>query len=278
MPYKGKELSMLIFLPKEMKDDTTGLEKVVITKHTHTHTHMHTDTCNCWCCVHHSWRSCWPMRNLWSGLIQTGWIELRSKWSCRDSRWRRRVTWKMSWKAWAWWMLSITKRATSLVRHVILFCFYSCTVWFCMKDLYFQWGTFTVLCWYFFHHWPKASLGIGCNSPSMSLAFPVFSFLVREVFWSHSCQVSEPAVLADTDNFLHCSAGGSCKGKQKPNYSSLEHVHSFYDFGNELWVTYSRQGPSLDSMWNTSCLVSHPLVGCASDLNRLSTIDACGIN
>ncbi len=41
MPYKGKELSMLIFLPKEMKDDTTGLEKVVITKHTHTHTYAH---------------------------------------------------------------------------------------------------------------------------------------------------------------------------------------------------------------------------------------------
>lgn len=44
MPYKGKELSMLIFLPKEMKDDTTGLEKVVITKHTQTHTHICTLT------------------------------------------------------------------------------------------------------------------------------------------------------------------------------------------------------------------------------------------
>lgn len=28
MPYKGKELSMLIFLPNEMEDSTTGLEKV----------------------------------------------------------------------------------------------------------------------------------------------------------------------------------------------------------------------------------------------------------
>ncbi|XP_076617122.1 leukocyte elastase inhibitor-like isoform X2 [Chaetodon auriga] len=28
MPYKGKELSMLIFLPKEIEDDTTGLEKL----------------------------------------------------------------------------------------------------------------------------------------------------------------------------------------------------------------------------------------------------------
>ncbi|XP_070841608.1 leukocyte elastase inhibitor-like [Chaetodon trifascialis] len=28
MPYKGKELSMLIFLPKEMEDNTTGLEKL----------------------------------------------------------------------------------------------------------------------------------------------------------------------------------------------------------------------------------------------------------
>ncbi|GLD55027.1 leukocyte elastase inhibitor-like protein [Lates japonicus] len=27
MPYKGKELSMLIFLPNEIEDDTTGLEK-----------------------------------------------------------------------------------------------------------------------------------------------------------------------------------------------------------------------------------------------------------
>ncbi|MEQ2308870.1 hypothetical protein AMECASPLE_032741 [Ameca splendens] len=28
MPYKGKELSMLIFLPKEIEDDTTGLQKL----------------------------------------------------------------------------------------------------------------------------------------------------------------------------------------------------------------------------------------------------------
>lgn len=28
MPYKGKALSMLIFLPNEIEDDTTGLEKV----------------------------------------------------------------------------------------------------------------------------------------------------------------------------------------------------------------------------------------------------------
>lgn len=28
MPYKGKDLSMLIFLPNEIEDDTTGLEKV----------------------------------------------------------------------------------------------------------------------------------------------------------------------------------------------------------------------------------------------------------
>uniref|UniRef100_A0A668ALT2 Serpin B6 n=1 Tax=Myripristis murdjan TaxID=586833 RepID=A0A668ALT2_9TELE len=28
LPYKGKDLSMLIFLPKEMEDDTTGLEKL----------------------------------------------------------------------------------------------------------------------------------------------------------------------------------------------------------------------------------------------------------
>ncbi len=28
MPYKGKELSMLIILPDEIEDDTTGLEKV----------------------------------------------------------------------------------------------------------------------------------------------------------------------------------------------------------------------------------------------------------
>ncbi|XP_061569930.1 leukocyte elastase inhibitor-like isoform X2 [Cololabis saira] len=28
MPYKGKELSMLIFLPKDIEDDTTGLEKL----------------------------------------------------------------------------------------------------------------------------------------------------------------------------------------------------------------------------------------------------------
>uniref|UniRef100_A0A8P4KGV9 Serpin B6 n=1 Tax=Dicentrarchus labrax TaxID=13489 RepID=A0A8P4KGV9_DICLA len=28
MPYKGKDLSMLIFLPKEIEDDTTGLEKL----------------------------------------------------------------------------------------------------------------------------------------------------------------------------------------------------------------------------------------------------------
>lgn len=28
MPYKGKELSMLIFLPNEMEDSSTGLEKV----------------------------------------------------------------------------------------------------------------------------------------------------------------------------------------------------------------------------------------------------------
>ncbi|KAM6900505.1 leukocyte elastase inhibitor A-like [Xenentodon cancila] len=28
MPYKGKELSMLIFLPKAIEDDTTGLEKL----------------------------------------------------------------------------------------------------------------------------------------------------------------------------------------------------------------------------------------------------------
>ncbi|GLD55029.1 leukocyte elastase inhibitor-like protein [Lates japonicus] len=28
MPYKGKELSMLIFLPNEIEDDTTGLEKL----------------------------------------------------------------------------------------------------------------------------------------------------------------------------------------------------------------------------------------------------------
>ncbi len=43
MPYKGKELSMLIFLPKEIEDDTTGLEKV---GHTHTHTHSDTHTLN----------------------------------------------------------------------------------------------------------------------------------------------------------------------------------------------------------------------------------------
>ena len=28
MPYKGNDLSMLIFLPNEIEDDTTGLEKV----------------------------------------------------------------------------------------------------------------------------------------------------------------------------------------------------------------------------------------------------------
>lgn len=28
MPYKGMEMSMLIFLPEEIEDDTTGLEKV----------------------------------------------------------------------------------------------------------------------------------------------------------------------------------------------------------------------------------------------------------
>uniref|UniRef100_UPI0037E8D0A8 leukocyte elastase inhibitor B-like n=1 Tax=Semicossyphus pulcher TaxID=241346 RepID=UPI0037E8D0A8 len=35
MPYKGMELSMLIILPNEIEDDTTGLEKVK--NHTHTH-------------------------------------------------------------------------------------------------------------------------------------------------------------------------------------------------------------------------------------------------
>lgn len=33
MPYSGKEVSMLIFLPAEIEDDTTGLEKV---EHLHT--------------------------------------------------------------------------------------------------------------------------------------------------------------------------------------------------------------------------------------------------
>lgn len=28
MPYKGKDLSMLIFLPNGIEDETTGLEKV----------------------------------------------------------------------------------------------------------------------------------------------------------------------------------------------------------------------------------------------------------
>lgn len=28
MPYEGKDVSMLIFLPNEIEDDTTGLEKV----------------------------------------------------------------------------------------------------------------------------------------------------------------------------------------------------------------------------------------------------------
>lgn len=28
MPYKGNDLSMLIFLPNDIEDDTTGLEKV----------------------------------------------------------------------------------------------------------------------------------------------------------------------------------------------------------------------------------------------------------
>lgn len=28
IPYEGKDLSMLILLPKEIEDDTTGLEKV----------------------------------------------------------------------------------------------------------------------------------------------------------------------------------------------------------------------------------------------------------
>ena len=45
MPYEGKELSMLIFLPNDMKEGTTGLEKVGTprpTAHTHTHAHAHT--------------------------------------------------------------------------------------------------------------------------------------------------------------------------------------------------------------------------------------------
>lgn len=35
LPYKEKELSMLIFLPNEIEDDTTGLEKVGHTYSTH---------------------------------------------------------------------------------------------------------------------------------------------------------------------------------------------------------------------------------------------------
>uniref|UniRef100_A0A4W6G198 Serpin domain-containing protein n=1 Tax=Lates calcarifer TaxID=8187 RepID=A0A4W6G198_LATCA len=41
MPYKGKELSMLIFLPNEIEDGTTGLEKV---EHTRTRTSTHEET------------------------------------------------------------------------------------------------------------------------------------------------------------------------------------------------------------------------------------------
>lgn len=42
LPYKNKELSMLILLPMDIEDDTTGLEKV---EHSHhccpfKHTHM----------------------------------------------------------------------------------------------------------------------------------------------------------------------------------------------------------------------------------------------
>ena len=40
MPYKNKELSMLIFLPNEMEDGTTGLEKV---RHTCVHSLAHTN-------------------------------------------------------------------------------------------------------------------------------------------------------------------------------------------------------------------------------------------
>lgn len=38
MPYKGKDLSMLIFLPNDIEDDTTGLEKVCA----HTRTYVRT--------------------------------------------------------------------------------------------------------------------------------------------------------------------------------------------------------------------------------------------
>lgn len=52
MPYKGKELSMLIFLPNEMEDSTTGLEKVglaymykYITEDISTYIHTHIQVC-----------------------------------------------------------------------------------------------------------------------------------------------------------------------------------------------------------------------------------------
>lgn len=118
MPYKGKELSMLIFLPKAIEDGATGLEKVgplVCTPNWTCGRVMSTD----WFRVSAlSWRSCWRMRSLRSGLVQTWWMKLKSRWGCPGSRWRRNTTWRASWSAWAWWTPSTWGRATSLVRRV----------------------------------------------------------------------------------------------------------------------------------------------------------------
>ncbi len=52
MPYKGKELSMLIFLPSEMADSTTGLETVGGTTHTCTIGNRRKRQNNNWFCIH----------------------------------------------------------------------------------------------------------------------------------------------------------------------------------------------------------------------------------
>ena len=80
-----------------------------------------------------SWKSSWPMRTLWSGLDQTWWIKLRSRWGCRGSRWRRSMTWRMSWSAWAWRTRLTRERVTSLVKDILIYlAFLLCRVRWCI--------------------------------------------------------------------------------------------------------------------------------------------------
>lgn len=97
---------MLIFLPNDIEDNTTGLEKV---GHPNVLIEMSAELIH----VPLSWRSCSPMTTWLSG--QTGWSWRTSRWACPASSWSRSLTWRASWSGWAWWMPSTWPWATSLV-------------------------------------------------------------------------------------------------------------------------------------------------------------------